>query len=156
MTKDLSPFGFTRRRVLALGATTSAAALLATSASAQLRLDVTQGNVQPVVAGPEQVRAKLPVAENRMRDPVAGREPDFLRGEIHTRWLDELLRRPRSAASFANGEDQDTGAFDAATIAAAIWHATQSSAASFVTPPADAGPSRWKLEGRRQQLDRTP
>ena len=83
-------------------------------------------------------------------------EPDFLRGEIHTRWLDELLRRPRSAASFANGEDQDTGAFDAATIAAAIWHATQSSAASFVTPPADAGPSRWKLEGRRQQLDRTP
>jgi hypothetical protein len=41
MTKDLSPFGFTRRRVLALGATTSAAALLATSASAQLRLDVT-------------------------------------------------------------------------------------------------------------------
>src|SRR3989475_2127770 len=60
-------------------------------------------------------------------------EPDFLRGEIHTRWLDELLRRPRSAASLANGQDQDTGAFDAATIAAAIWHATQSSAASFVT-----------------------
>src|SRR6266849_44564 len=83
-------------------------------------------------------------------------EPDFLRGEIHTRWLDELLRRPRSAASLANGQDQDTGAFDAATIAAAIWHATQSSAASFVTPPADAGPSRWKLEGRRQLLDRMP
>src|SRR5216684_1382888 len=83
-------------------------------------------------------------------------EPDFLRGEIHTKWLDELLRRPRSAASLANGQDQDTGAFDAATIAAAIWHATQSSAASFVTPPADAGPSRWKLEGRRQLLDRMP
>src|SRR6266705_2230653 len=83
-------------------------------------------------------------------------EPDFLRGEIHTRWLDELLRRPRSAASLANGQDQDTGALDAAAIAAAIWHATQSSAASFVTPPADAGPSLWKLEGRRQQLDRTP
>src|SRR3954467_917929 len=49
MTKDLSPFGFTRRRVLALGAATSASALLARSASAQLRLDVTQGNVQ---AGP--------------------------------------------------------------------------------------------------------
>jgi TolB protein len=48
MTKDLSPFGFTRRRVLALGAATSASALLARSASAQLRLDVTQGNVQPV------------------------------------------------------------------------------------------------------------
>ena len=48
MTKGLSPFGFTRRRVLALGAATSASALLARSASAQLRLDVTQGNVQPV------------------------------------------------------------------------------------------------------------
>src|SRR6266487_1118018 len=79
-------------------------------------------------------------------------EPDFLRGEIHTRWLDELLRRPRSVASLANGQDQDTGASDAAAIAAAIWRATQSSAASFGTPPANAGPSRWKLEGRRQQL----
>ena len=48
MTKGPSPFGFTRRRVLALGAATSASALLARSASAQLRLDVTQGNVQPV------------------------------------------------------------------------------------------------------------
>src|ERR1041385_5533632 len=48
MTKDLSPFGFTRRRVLALGAATSASALLTPSASAQLKLDVTQGNVQPV------------------------------------------------------------------------------------------------------------
>src|SRR5246127_3181763 len=29
-------------------------------------------------------------------------EPDFLRGEIHTKWLDELLVRPRSAASSAS------------------------------------------------------
>ena len=48
MTKSPPPFGFTRRRVLALGAATSATALLATRASAQLRLDVTQGNVQPI------------------------------------------------------------------------------------------------------------
>ena len=48
MTKDLSTFGFTRRRVLALGAVASASALLARSASAQLKLDITQGNVQPV------------------------------------------------------------------------------------------------------------
>src|ERR1700742_2992378 len=48
MTKSLSPFGFTRRRLLVLGAATSASALLARSAFAQLRLDVTQGNVQPV------------------------------------------------------------------------------------------------------------
>src|SRR5256885_796685 len=29
-------------------------------------------------------------------------EPDFLRGEVHTRWLDDLLRRPRFASSLAN------------------------------------------------------
>ncbi len=42
------PFGFTRRRLLALGAATSASALFALPAAAQLKLDVTQGNVQPV------------------------------------------------------------------------------------------------------------
>src|ERR1043165_6909347 len=41
-------FAFTRRRVLALGASASASALLAWPAAAQIRLDVTQGNVQPV------------------------------------------------------------------------------------------------------------
>jgi len=43
--------GLTRRRVLALGTATSAAALatmLAGPAAAQLKLDITQGNVQPV------------------------------------------------------------------------------------------------------------
>jgi TolB protein len=39
---------FTRRRVLALGAAMSASALLASPAAAQLRLDVTQGNVAPL------------------------------------------------------------------------------------------------------------
>src|SRR5947209_18817026 len=43
-----SPFGLTRRRALVLGAAASASAWLSTPASAQLRLDVTQGNVQPV------------------------------------------------------------------------------------------------------------
>jgi TolB protein len=40
--------GLTRRRLLALGAATSAGALLALPAAAQLRLDVTQGNVAPL------------------------------------------------------------------------------------------------------------
>ncbi len=40
--------GFTRRRVLALGAATSAGVLLPLPAIAQLRLDVTQGNVAPL------------------------------------------------------------------------------------------------------------
>src|SRR5436305_5692210 len=44
-----SPLGFTRRRLLALGAATSAGALIASSPSlAQLRLRVDEGNVQPI------------------------------------------------------------------------------------------------------------
>jgi acetyl-CoA carboxylase biotin carboxylase subunit len=82
-------------------------------------------------------------------------EPDFLRGEIHTRWLDELLRRPSSSESPDAGRNA-TGAADAAAIAAAIWHTTQSSAHAAAPSPSDSASSRWKLEGRREQLDRTP
>src|SRR5215470_16321456 len=42
------------------------------------------------------------------------REPAFLRGEIHTRWLDELLRGPRAAG--AGGEAACKAAHDAAAI----------------------------------------
>jgi acetyl-CoA carboxylase, biotin carboxylase subunit len=83
-------------------------------------------------------------------------EPDFLRGEIHTKWLDEFLRRPRSAASSADENQSGSPASDAAAIAAAIWHATQSASPSAAVPPAGATPSRWKLEGRTRQLDRLP
>jgi len=82
-------------------------------------------------------------------------EPDFLRGEIHTKWLDELLRRPRLASSLAY-DNQQRSAASAVAIAAAIWQANQSDKqASLPTSSADQ-PSRWKLEGRREQLDRLP
>jgi acetyl-CoA carboxylase biotin carboxylase subunit len=77
-------------------------------------------------------------------------EPDFLRGEIHTKWLDELLTRPY--VSVAGSEARSA---DAAAIAAALWHATQTAAAAAAAQPS-GGESRWKLEARRQQLDRTP
>src|SRR5690348_13582082 len=82
-------------------------------------------------------------------------EHEFLRGEIHTRWLDDLLRRPRAAASAppARGEG---GPQEAAAIAAAIWHAKQSAAQTPAASSNREGVSRWKLEGRREQLDRTP
>ena len=80
-------------------------------------------------------------------------ESDFLRGEIHTKWLDELLRRPNSAAPHA--EEKESAASDAAAIAAAFWQATQGSAQSAASA-GDTTPSRWKLEGRRAQLDRLP
>jgi acetyl-CoA carboxylase, biotin carboxylase subunit len=76
-------------------------------------------------------------------------EPDFLRGEIHTKWLDELLSREGAVVATKNGSA------DAAAIAAALWHATRNGA-SGAAAPAPLSESPWKLEGRRQQVDRTP
>jgi acetyl-CoA carboxylase biotin carboxylase subunit len=72
-------------------------------------------------------------------------EPDFLKAEIHTKWLDALLQRPHHSS-----HDDSNGA-DAAAIAAAIWQATHNgnhSSSSNAQPE-----SAWKREGRRQQLE---
>jgi len=75
-------------------------------------------------------------------------EPEFLNAEIHTKWLDELLSHPRSTPS-----PPDLGMEDAVAIAAAVWSSVQSNGS---TQPATQTASRWKMEGRRQQLDRMP
>jgi len=85
-------------------------------------------------------------------------EPDFLRGEIHTKWLDELLQRAPSPANLPGENSKPDRAADAAAIAAALWHANRTKKSSG---QASAGQdsslsSRWKQEGRRQQLDRLP
>src|SRR5215471_4864840 len=82
-------------------------------------------------------------------------EPEFLRGEIHTRWLDELLRRPRSASPGSEGTDSNA-ARKASAIAAAIWQAKQNAAQASTASSNKETSSRWKMEGRRQQLDRMP
>ncbi|MGB7844602.1 MAG: acetyl-CoA carboxylase biotin carboxylase subunit [Candidatus Acidiferrum sp.] len=78
-------------------------------------------------------------------------EPDFLRGEIHTKWLDELLARPHPPAT-----PMRPGTEEAAVIAATLWHSVQSGNASNTAPNSQTTISRWKTEGRREQLDRTP
>ena len=83
-------------------------------------------------------------------------EPDFLRGEIHTKWLDELLHRPRSSPSSANQTPGKSSVSDAAAIAAAIWQASHSEKLSRQSAASADRPSRWKLESRREQLDRLP
>ena len=85
-------------------------------------------------------------------------EPEFLRGEIHTRWLDELLRRPHAASSISL-EDQaavSNEAQEAAAVAAAVWQTKQSTAQGPAAALGGESSSRWKLEGRREQLDRMP
>ena len=77
-------------------------------------------------------------------------EADFLRGEIHTKWLDQFLTRKSHAAS-----ELESGAADAAATAAALWQYSQSQNNS-APQSTQATPSRWKQEARRDQLDRTP
>ena len=78
-------------------------------------------------------------------------DPDFLRAEIHTKWLDELLCRPHPVAQ------DGTSGEDAAAVAAAVWQATQNGANS-ATPTTSGNTgiaeSEWKREGRRQQRER--
>jgi acetyl-CoA carboxylase biotin carboxylase subunit len=79
-------------------------------------------------------------------------EREFVRGEIHTTWLDELLLRKHPPNSVEQGSE------DAAAIGAAVWEAMQNAAAP-PTPSSGGGeeaPSRWKREARKQQVDRTP
>ncbi len=73
-------------------------------------------------------------------------EADFLKAEIHTKWLDALLQKPHPAAQ------NDSKGAEAAAIAAAIWQATHNgdNSASSSTQPESA----WKHEGRRKQLER--
>ena len=84
-------------------------------------------------------------------------DAEFSRGDLHTRWLDERLSSLQAQASRpAPGGDTaaPSSASDAAVIAAALWRLRQSRAAhaAAAAPPA----SRWKLEGRREQLSRYP
>ena len=78
-------------------------------------------------------------------------EREFLRGEIHTRWLDQLLARPRPA-----GAPPRPGTEHAAAIAAAYWESLQPGSASADKQIAQGAPSRWKNEGRRVQTERWP
>jgi acetyl-CoA carboxylase, biotin carboxylase subunit len=77
-------------------------------------------------------------------------DSEFLRAEIHTKWLDEMLARPRPPAT-----PPRPGTEEAATIAAVLWQMEQSNSTSCKTDMTIA-PSRWKEQGRREQLDRTP
>jgi acetyl-CoA carboxylase, biotin carboxylase subunit len=73
-------------------------------------------------------------------------EPEFLKAEIHTKWLDELLQRPHPAAQ------HDRNGTDAAAISAAVWQATHNGTNSVNSNAVQE--SEWKREGRRRQLER--
>jgi acetyl-CoA carboxylase biotin carboxylase subunit len=81
-------------------------------------------------------------------------DPEFARGEIHTHWLDQRLAGLLSATRGPADSEGRSLASGAAAIAAAVWHLRQAreTRAAAAAPPA----SRWKLEGRHEQLSRLP
>jgi acetyl-CoA carboxylase, biotin carboxylase subunit len=78
-------------------------------------------------------------------------DPDFLRGEIHPKWLDELLGRANPIAHSVRD-----GAEEAAAIAAAFWTSMHSGTNCGAEGQPQESASQWKIEGRRRQLDNTP
>jgi acetyl/propionyl-CoA carboxylase alpha subunit len=91
-------------------------------------------------------------------------EPEFVRGEIHTKWLDEFLLRPARMpataprkSKLASAGRRDALAEEAAVLAAAIWHMNRSTTANSAAQPApNDSASRWKIAGRREQLANEP
>jgi acetyl-CoA carboxylase, biotin carboxylase subunit len=75
---------------------------------------------------------------------------DFQNAELHTRWLDEFLER-RQAVAAPNGSEALRE--DAAAIAAALWHMSQT-AAQNTNGDRAARPSGWSAEGRAEEVER--
>jgi acetyl-CoA carboxylase biotin carboxylase subunit len=67
-------------------------------------------------------------------------EPDFLKGEIHTKWLDELLQRPPANT----GSEKRAGIEDAAAIAAAMWQLGAKKSTNGAGNGSGSAPSKWK------------
>jgi len=81
--------------------------------------------------------------------------PDFQSGDIYTRWLDDYLRDGRKSDTAATGSDS-MRAQSAALLAAALWHAGNGESAAHGARECTPEPSRWKTEGRREQVEREP
>ncbi len=78
------------------------------------------------------------------------RNPEFLRGEIYTRWLDEKLAHLLGGIQ---SQERDVVAEDA-SILAALLHSLQTKNAAPTNGTAAESESRWKREARFEQIDR--
>ena len=80
-------------------------------------------------------------------------DPDFQKGAIHTRWLDEHLASLLPARATDARGPSEALEIKVAMIAAALWHVGQAKSAN--EEPAQSV-SRWRDDGRREQVSRTP
>ena len=82
-------------------------------------------------------------------------DPEFAKGEYHTRWLDEWLRKNPGEPTGESNSDQM--ARDAALIGSLAWHLGKIGVDTpRATPAPDGNTSRWKFEGRQEQVNRGP
>jgi acetyl-CoA carboxylase biotin carboxylase subunit len=79
-------------------------------------------------------------------------DPQFIRGEIFTRWLDERLAD--FSARKKKNIQVDPAAEDAAILAALLHHLAANRAASL-NSPATQSESRWQRDARLEQVDRS-
>jgi len=79
------------------------------------------------------------------------RDPDFKRGEIYTRWLDERLLQLLAAQQ---STEKDTIAEDAAVLAALLQF-LKARKTSALDESVAATRSRWKLQARSEQFERS-
>jgi len=77
--------------------------------------------------------------------------PEFVRGDIHTKWLDEFLARPSKSEASSTVKSTEPLAEDAAALAAAFWFAQRNSAQK-ASNNSGAAASRWKMQGRQEQM----
>ena len=78
----------------------------------------------------------------------------FPRNEIHTRWLDEWLISRQTTLAERPPHTGQPNVMDAAAIAAVLWHIHRSEEHQDNHNQPTA--SRWKIEGRREQVSRDP
>jgi acetyl-CoA carboxylase biotin carboxylase subunit len=86
-------------------------------------------------------------------------DPAFVRGEFHTRWLDEWLAQGAGKAVNATATEEDSAARDAALAGALAWHLAHiGESTANGAPPSASGhaESRWKVDGRRESVERFP
>ena len=83
---------------------------------------------------------------------------DFQQGEIHTSWLDDFLRSPKSDVGIALQDSASASReTDAAALAMALWHMSRSgNGADNKLNAGVAKESPWKAEGRQEQTNREP
>jgi acetyl-CoA carboxylase biotin carboxylase subunit len=78
------------------------------------------------------------------------RDPEFIRGEISTCWLDERLPH-----LLADEKKMESAAEDAAVLAGLLHHFSSARAAQANEATGETQ-SAWKRDARREQLDRSP